>query len=255
MTRLLNAVWRRGRRAAALALALLPFGVVRAGVRLWLEGVGARGEAPVATRRLLQVHQDAYDQVDLAAIRYDDGIHAKHRLTRYHDFFVANVGPGDRVLDVGCGKGELAADLADRSQAEVVGVDVNPHSLAFARKRFAGEGGLRFELMDVLEELPDEEFDVVVLSNVLEHFAERVSLLRRLVEAARPSRVLVRVPVLRRDWTVPLRQELGLRHFSDETHHIEYDPDTLRAELAGAGLRLDSCELVWGELWAVASPS
>ena len=51
---------------------------------------------------------------------------------------------------------------------------------------------------------------------------------------ARPS--LIRVPVLERDWTVPLRREVGLPHFSDPEHKVEYDPKLLRAELDPSGL-------------------
>jgi 2-polyprenyl-3-methyl-5-hydroxy-6-metoxy-1,4-benzoquinol methylase len=73
-------------------------------------------------RRLLQAYQDAYVGIDLGAIAYDEGVHAKHRLTRYHDFFVERIRPGERVLDVGCGKGELAHDIAERSGATVVAI-------------------------------------------------------------------------------------------------------------------------------------
>src|SRR5580765_5626771 len=124
-------------------------------------------------RQLLQVYDDAYHGVDLGAIDYDQGVHAKHRLTRYHDFFVERVHEGERVLDVGCGKGELAYDLAERSEAVVVGIDVNPWSLAFARERFA-HPRVTFVDADALTYEPDAPFDAVVMSNVLEHIGPRV---------------------------------------------------------------------------------
>ena len=65
------------------------------------------------------------------------GVHAKHRLTRYHDFFVDRIEQGERVLDVGCGKGELAHDIAERTGANVTAIDANPWMLEFARKRSA----------------------------------------------------------------------------------------------------------------------
>jgi len=205
-------------------------------------------------RELIQVYEDAYRFVDRAAIAYDGGVHVKHRLTRYHDFFVARVAPGERVLDIGCGKGELAFDLVSLAAAAVVGVDNSPTHLAFARARFQHE---RLELVeaDVLAELPAGHFDVVVLSNVLEHIEHRVELLRRVLRSATPGRVLVRVPVLARDWTVPLRRELGLPSFSDPTHFVEYDPDGFRSELADAGLTVTELLLVWGEIWATAEPA
>jgi ubiquinone/menaquinone biosynthesis C-methylase UbiE len=233
---------------------VLPYPVFRPLFRFWLSVVGADPDERRAMRRLLGVHQDAYDQVDLAAIRYDGGVHAKHRLTRYHDFFVSRIEAGERVLDVGCGKGELAYDLAERAGAVVVGIDVNPWSLAFARERFP-HPNVTFVQADVREYTPDAPFDAVVLSNVLEHIEDRVELLRQLVEIATPERVLIRVPVLDRDWIVPLRRELGLRYFSEETHVTEYDRVKLEGELSRAGLKVTDLVEIWSELWVEARVS
>ena len=202
-------------------------------------------------RQLLEVYQDAYVGADLGAIAYDDGIHAKHRLTRYHDFFVERIRPGERVLDVGCGKGELALDLAERAGARVVGVDVSPRYLAFARERSA-HPHVEYVEADVLSWRPAERFDVVVLSNVLEHVDRRVELLQTLVEAARPERILLRVPVRTRHWHVPLRRELGLEDRSDPQHFVEYTDDDFLAELREAGLEPAEVVHAWGEIWAVA---
>ena len=89
-------------------------------------------------RELLNVYADAYYLgIDPGAERYDDGVaHAKHRLTGYHDFFVERVGQGQRVLGIGCGKGELAYDIAERAGASVVAIDRAAWALTFARRRF-----------------------------------------------------------------------------------------------------------------------
>ena len=56
------------------------------------------------------------------------------------DRFVAalDLAPGARVLDAGCGKGELLLRVVARWAAHGVGVDVNPAFLADAKRR-AGE--------------------------------------------------------------------------------------------------------------------
>jgi SAM-dependent methyltransferase len=233
---------------------LLPLGLWRPLYRFWLSVLAAQPDRRKAVRDVLALYDDTYAAVDRAAIAYDDGVHAKHRLTRYHDFFVERVRPEERVLDVGAGKGELAYDLVVRAGAFVVGIDHDPSHLAFARSHFAHER-LRFEGGDALERLPGGSFDVVVLSNVLEHIDDRVALLRRVVAEAQPRVVLLRVPVLARDWTVPLRAEVGLPHFSDPDHEVEYDPESFRAELAAAGLVVTELVLVWGEIWAAAEPA
>ena len=81
-------------------------------------------------------------------------------------------------------------------------------------------------------------FDVVVLSNVLEHLDGRVEFLQQLVRSASPSRLLFRVPVYERDWTVPLRDEVGLLGYWDRDHKTEYVPETFIAELSDSGLEV-----------------
>ena len=152
------------------------------------------------------------------------------------------------MLDVGCGKGELAYDLAERAGAYVVAVDASPWMLEFARERFS-HPNVTFVQDDALEYTPYEPVDVAVLSNVLEHIEPRVELLRALRERAGARRLLIRVPALQRDWTVPLRQEVGLPHFSDPEHKLEYDPQLLRGELDEAGWEMGEPQLNWGEIW------
>jgi 2-polyprenyl-3-methyl-5-hydroxy-6-metoxy-1,4-benzoquinol methylase len=241
------------RAALRLLDPLLGGRLAEAAARAWLSAV-ARREPEAALRRLLPAYDRMLARIDLLAIELDGGVHAKHRLTGYHDFFVDRIRSGERVLDVGCGKGELALDIARRARARVTGIDLNESSLAFARSR-AADVDIEFVRADALEWLPPGPYDVVVLSNVLEHLAPRVELLTRLREAARPSRVLIRVPSVERDWLVPLRRELGLWYFSDPTHETEYTPDSLREELARAGFDLAELVQRWGELWAVAAPA
>jgi SAM-dependent methyltransferase len=241
-----------GRRVPLRPLRFLfPYPLWRPLFRLWLGAVRSQHDHGKAMRQLLEVYGDAYAGVDLGAIDYDGGVHAKHRLTGYHDFFVERIRQGERVLDVGCGKGELAHDIAERAGAVVVAVDASPWMLQFARERFA-HPRISFVQADALEFVPEEPVQVAVLSNVLEHIEQRVELLRALRERAGAGRLLIRVPVLDRDWTVPLRREVGLPHFSDPEHKVEYDPQLLREELAAAGWEMGEPVFVWGEIWVEA---
>ena len=230
---------------------LFPYALWRPLFRLWLGTVRAQPDRERAMRQLLQLYDDAYHGVDLGAIDYDQGVHAKHRLTRYHDFFVERIHEGERVLDVGCGKGELAYDVAERAKAQVVAVDSSPWMLELAQER--SHPNVTFVQADAVDFTPDEPVDVAILSNVLEHIEPRVELLRALRERADARRLLIRVPTLERDWTVPLRQEVGLPHFSDPEHKLEYDPQLLRDELAEAGWQMGEPQLNWGEIWVEAS--
>ncbi|MES2756473.1 MAG: class I SAM-dependent methyltransferase [Pseudomonadota bacterium] len=73
------------------------------------------------------------------------------------------IAPGTRVLDLGCGAGQIAIPAA-RAGAEVTGIDIAANAIDEARRRAAAEGvTVRFEEADA-EELPfaDESFDMVV---------------------------------------------------------------------------------------------
>lgn len=224
--------------------------VVDAIVRLWSSALSRTAPA-IGLRRLLALDDLLQRRIDVLSVDLDDGTHPKHRLMRYHDFFVDRVRPGERVLDVGSGRGELAHDLATRANARVTGLDVNRASVELASSRRAADG-LEFVEGDALEWTPPHPFDVVVLSNVLEHIGPRVDLLRRLRATTEAQRFLVRVPSRERDWLVPLRAELGLDWYLDPTHETEYTADELRAELRDAGLEVEELDQRWGELWVSA---
>lgn len=207
-----------------------------------------------ALRELFALEDHVSLRLDQTAIRLDGGIHPKHRLMRYHDFFVDRITEGERVLDVGCGYGAVAAAIAERARARVVGVDFDAANIEQARRRYLPNERLVFVESDIHDYVPEERFEVVVLSNVLEHIADRGRLLRLLVERAQPSRLLIRVPMFDRDWRVPLREEVGLDPYQDATHEIEYRTGELEAELAAAGLAVGESVRRWGELWVVARP-
>jgi SAM-dependent methyltransferase len=81
-----------------------------------------------------------------------------------HVIGFANVGAGNKVLDVGCGTGVVAITAALRG-ASVSGVDLTPELLEHAREneKIAGCGPIEWTEGDA-ERLPypDESFDVVV---------------------------------------------------------------------------------------------
>jgi len=239
-------------------LAELPWRLMPAALRMALLKAGifaaARRPAREAMVELLEIDRVVSGQIDLAAIEYGDGIHVKHRLMAYHDFFVNRIQPSDRVLDVGCGYGAVANSIAERAGAQVTGIDLNAANIAKARQRF-GHPNLTFVHGEAPRDLTSQHFDVIVLSNVLEHIETRPAFLRRLLETTSASRLLIRVPMSNREWRVPLRAELGLFHFSDPTHFTEYTTDNFEQEMAAAGLRIAHLQVNWGEIWAEVAPA
>jgi 2-polyprenyl-3-methyl-5-hydroxy-6-metoxy-1,4-benzoquinol methylase len=232
----------------SLPFLAMPRPLRRRMIRIALHAV-SRGAPQRALRDLVQLDANLSGLIDETAMRYEGGVHPKHRLMRYHDFFVERVKPGERVLDVGCGYGAVAYSVATRAQAIVIGIDLDPANVAEARRRFA-HPNLTFLVGDATRELPSGAFDVVLASNVIEHVEHRVEFYHAVQARARPGRWLVRVPMIDRDWRVPLRRELGLFHFSDPTHHTEYTRESFDAEVHHAGLVVVHLQINWGEIWA-----
>lgn len=238
----------------ALAAGLVPAVLRRAVLRALLLVESRVGGPETALRRLFALQDDLDLLINERATAYGNGVNPKHRLTRYHDFFVERIPAGSKVLDVGCGIGEVARSIAAKvHNVSVVGIDNDRPRLDKARLL-----GLpaNLTLVEGLapRDLPPGGFDVVVLSNVLEHVDDRVGLLKALAQGCAPARMLVRVPLFERDWRLPLRRELGVDFRSDPTHCIEHTMAEFEAEVSAAGLRVVERQTLWGEIWAELRP-
>jgi 2-polyprenyl-3-methyl-5-hydroxy-6-metoxy-1,4-benzoquinol methylase len=202
-----------------------------------------------ALRFLFELDAKLYELQGSASVAYDGGIHTKHRHMKYHDFFTKRIRREDRVLDIGCGIGAVAYDVAKQTGAFVLGMDFNAESIHTAQERFK-HPNLVFRLGDALKDLPEESYTVIILSNVLEHLPERSAFLRRVQESAHPQRMLIRVPLFERDWRVPLKKEIGVEWRLDLTHETEYTQEEFEQEMNAAGLVVAYKEIRWGEIWA-----
>lgn len=121
-----------------------------------------------------------------------DGPALTPRRTRAEIDFVVRalaLRPGARVLDVPCGFGRHAAELARRGY-RAMGVDLSPVMLAAARRRFRERTRLRFIQHDMRRLAYRAEFDAVVcLFTSFGYFTERenVQTLRRMACALKPG--------------------------------------------------------------------
>ena len=234
-------------RLAVLLCSLIP-AIIRCLVCRLVFDVEARLHHPQGLKNLFIIDDALRWQIDVAAISFEKGIHPKHRLTQYHKYFVDRVRVGETVLDVGCGYGDLADDLAAKG-AQVTGIDIDIRRIEIAEKRYS-RPNLSFLHGDILTADLKRRFDVIVISNVLEHVSARIKMLRDMGKVFHPRCFLVRVPMLDRHWSVPMRAELGLPHFIDPTHCTEYTVESFCAEMEAAGLKVVQVSVCWGEIWA-----
>ena len=160
----------------------------------------------------------------------------------------AGVGPGTRVLDVGCGSG-LTLVLAARRGATPAGLDISPGLLGIARERLP-EADLREGDMESLP-FGDAAFDAVVGVNAFQFAGDPRRALR---EAARVTSrdgcvvaSLFAAPELSQGTIVheAMNALIPPEQADDHAPYALSAPGNLEAALAGAGLRItDSGEVM-----------
>ena len=149
-----------------------------------------------------------------------------------------------RVLDVGCGRGALAAAMAERGH-EVWGVENAPEAVAVARTRL--HRVLAHDLLDVDAVVADAggaRFDAIVFSDVLEHVYDPRTVIERYAALLTPrGRLLISVPnaVV---WEQRVRVLLGRFRYDDtglmdRTHIRFFTRETLRELVEAGGYRID----------------
>jgi len=107
-----------------------------------------------------------------------------------HRILAELIEPGSKVLDVGCGTGNLALRLAPTA-VEVVGIELSPAMAEYASRRLDGSTKnvsiIVGDVTEVLAEKPDRYFDVATMVLVLHEMpaAARESVLREVTRVAR----------------------------------------------------------------------
>jgi SAM-dependent methyltransferase len=95
-----------------------------------------------------------------------------------------------RVLDVGCGNGSMLALPLARRGFQVTGIDIDAPSIEHAKQLAKDLPNATF-ICGHVAELKTEKFDVVILSEVLEHMAEPRTLLADSVKHLNESGVVI----------------------------------------------------------------
>lgn len=151
------------------------------------------------------------------------------------------------VLDAGCGEGESLERLARYLPDQVSGVDLNPESVEFTRKRIP-DGD--FQVADILD-LPfgDDSFDLVFCLEVLEHIPEPGAALAELARVCRGDLV---ISVPSEPWfrLGSLARGKYLEDWGNHPEHINHwNPRSLRDFLAD---QVDVVTVARSTPWLVA---
>jgi trans-aconitate 2-methyltransferase len=154
-----------------------------------------------------------------------------------------------RVVDLGCGPGNLTRLLAERwPDAEVVGLDLSPEMVDRAR---ADLPGVRFDVADLRDWRPDRPVDVLISNATLQWVPDHLALLPRLVEQVAPGGWLAfQVPGNVDEPSHTARHDLATEapyaaHTAGVAVPDAHDAGTYLAALADLGCEVDAWETTY----------
>lgn len=186
-------------------------------------------------------------------------LHSGHRMQRFwhggkltmiDQLIRPHLQAGSRLLEIGCGAGNLLLQASVRGSYPVA-LDLAMQSLAFVRSRLqearsgpeAPSGFACTQAIGELLPLADRSFDCVLLSEVIEHLeAPKVSI-REASRVLRPGgRLLVTTPNYQSlwpmmEWTVDLLNMAP--KMAGEQHISRFQPASLRRILVESGLGIE----------------
>ena len=207
-------------------------------------------------RSILKLHGFCYAVAGGMAVQLEGGVHPKHRIMRYKEWFLDNINKDDVVLDVGCNTGMMPKVMSQKA-AFVYGIEIDPKRIAEAKTK-RQKDNIEFICADATayDYTKCRPISCVTLSNVLEHIEHRFDFLKKLIkqvpwqDEANKKR-LIRVPMIDRDWITVYKKELGIDYRLDSTHYTEYTYAQFEQELKDAGVQVLFHLVRFGEIYAV----
>src|SRR4051812_13609245 len=150
---------------------------------------------------------------------------------------------GGAPLDVGCNEGRGLPLYAANGFARIEGLETNPVAAAAARHK-----GFAIHELALEQFRPAEPYDVVVLSNVLEHALDPAAMLREVARILKPGgAVWISCPNAR-SWIGALFGTSWI-NWHVPFHICHFQQSTLSATLARAGFTVETSEQATPALW------
>lgn len=210
--------------------------------------------AKLLIRPVLKLHSFTYEFAGKLAIELNNGVHPKHEIMKYKEWFVNNIQDDWVILDVGCNTG-MMPEVMSAKASFVYGIEINCKNIEEAKRERQKEN-LEFICADATtyDYLNNKKIDCVTLSNVLEHIESRIDFLKKLEENVNwkdKKRFLIRVPMIDREWIAIYKKQLGVEYRLDPTHFTEYTFEQFKEELSKADIVISNYHICWGEIYAV----
>jgi len=208
---------------------------------------GLQGEAdytPAAVRK--RYNEERIRSWDCVAEKLEElsGIRNYYH-SRLQEVYRLNVPTGSRILELGCGSGELLSSLAPSTG---VGVDFSGEMIKLAKARYPE---LTFYQEDVHQFSLDEKFDFIILSDLVND-VEDVQTVFDVVKAHADANTRIILNFYSHLWSLPmsLAKSMGLATSTLQQNWLTVDDVTGLMELSG----FESIRTAKEVLWPVRTP-
>lgn len=212
--------------------------------------------AALFIKLILKLHNLMYKLAAVFSTLLNNNIHPKHEILNYQQWFADNVIEEDVILDIGSNTGNMVSMLADKVHY-VYGIEIN-EALHNHAKLKVKKPNVEFICFDatIYDYSNCKDLTVITLSNVLEHIDDRVNFLKKIVKQIpwgnkKNKKILIRVPMIDRDWISIYKKQVGVEYRLDKTHYIEYSYLDFKDELTKSNIEILNYHVQFGELYAV----
>lgn len=206
-------------------------------------------------RPVLRMHSFCYKLAGVLSSAINSGEHPKHKIMQYDKWFKTSISARDVVLDIGCNTGLMAYCMSEKASF-VYAIDIDCEHIKTAKKKHMSKN-IKYICADatVYDYSECKAIKVVTLSNVLEHIENRVYFLRRLINQVpwknNNKNLLIRVPMIDREWIAVYKKEIGIEYRLDNTHFTEYTYQSFLQEMNEAKIDVLSHHVRFGEIYAI----
>lgn len=171
---------------------------------------------PIPDKKALdKIYADYYKAWDIKQSGKEVSMMKTRTFQRYLGQITNFVSSGT-LLDIGCATGELLA-VAREMGFDVYGVEVSPEGIRRCKERFGEDRIIGKNLKP--GDFPPEFFDVITLSDILEHMPDPSPFLDNIYNILKPNGILMIVTPDTSSWT---RKVLGTRWLHYKEEHVYY---------------------------------